>query len=448
VSHLPTFTLTVNGLDFVPDARIVFNGIEKTTEYVSPTQLTCQIEPDDIAAAVSVQNSGNSISPPADSTKSVKVRNPAPGGGDSNVLDFTVYDNFTFTAPVGIASGGASYHNPALAVDDSGSIFVVYEYADTVSSTYAIDFIRSSDGGRTWETPVRIVSYTGNCKNPCIALDSGGGIDVAFYVGGQVYFTRSTDNGVTWSLPMALSTNTIQFLEPVIVVDAEDGICIAWTQEDTGSRVNRVYFTRSVDFGSSWSVPLNIFAGFDNSSNAYNLAAAVDGNRGVYATWTSWPVGGSRYSYVYANYSLDNGNTWSTTDSYFGVCASSDIAVAPDGTVNLVLANAYIPFAYEIVLRQSTDRGANWGDRIEITNNRYDWDPQLVIDIAGNINVIYNYNSSFYFSRSTDNGVTWSPEIPVSAETSVIDMAVDSAGNLNFVYELDTLATIHFFRSS
>jgi serine protease len=71
----PALTLTVNGTGFVNSSVVRWNGANRTTTYVSGTQLTAAITPADIAAA---------------GTANVTVFNPAPGGGTSAAATFTV----------------------------------------------------------------------------------------------------------------------------------------------------------------------------------------------------------------------------------------------------------------------------------------------------------------------------------------------------------------------
>ncbi len=71
----PAFTLTVQGSGFVPGAVVQWNGSPRSTTFFSATQLFAQIPPEDVA------NTG---------TASVRVVNPAPGGGTSNALTFTI----------------------------------------------------------------------------------------------------------------------------------------------------------------------------------------------------------------------------------------------------------------------------------------------------------------------------------------------------------------------
>ena len=69
------FTLTVNGSKFVSGAVVEWNGVSHAANFVNSGQLTVKIPASDIATA---------------GTASVTVKNPAPGGGTSNALTFTI----------------------------------------------------------------------------------------------------------------------------------------------------------------------------------------------------------------------------------------------------------------------------------------------------------------------------------------------------------------------
>lgn len=71
----PAFDLVVSGTGFVPGATVVWNGSDRVTTFLSATQVRAAILAGDVAAAGST---------------GVAVRNPAPGGGLSNVLNFVV----------------------------------------------------------------------------------------------------------------------------------------------------------------------------------------------------------------------------------------------------------------------------------------------------------------------------------------------------------------------
>jgi hypothetical protein len=68
-------TLTISGTKFLSTSTASFNGLAHTTTYVSATQLKITLSTSDLATAGSY---------------AVVVTNPAPGGGNSNTVNFTV----------------------------------------------------------------------------------------------------------------------------------------------------------------------------------------------------------------------------------------------------------------------------------------------------------------------------------------------------------------------
>ncbi|MGE0101264.1 MAG: PKD domain-containing protein [Blastocatellales bacterium] len=92
------FTLTVNGTNFVPSSVVRWNGANRTTTYVSSTQVTAAIPATDISTAGTAQ---------------VTVFNPAPGGGTSNALTFTI------TAPNPVPT--LTSLSPSTAVENSAA---------------------------------------------------------------------------------------------------------------------------------------------------------------------------------------------------------------------------------------------------------------------------------------------------------------------------------------
>jgi len=74
VARGSAFTLTVTGSNFISSSVVRWNGADRTTTFVSATQLQASIPASDIGAAGTAQ---------------VTVFNPAPGGGTSNALTFT-----------------------------------------------------------------------------------------------------------------------------------------------------------------------------------------------------------------------------------------------------------------------------------------------------------------------------------------------------------------------
>lgn len=100
-----TFTLTVNGSNFISTSTIMWNGISYTTAHVSATQVTAAIPASDIATA---------------GTASITVENPAPGGGTSSAANFTISGtipgNDFFVSPTGSDSNSGTIAQPYLTI--------------------------------------------------------------------------------------------------------------------------------------------------------------------------------------------------------------------------------------------------------------------------------------------------------------------------------------------
>jgi hypothetical protein len=87
------FTLTVNGSGFVASSSVRWNGSPRTTTFVSSSQLQASITASDVASTGSVP---------------VTVFTPAPGGGTSSPVTFTINAPSTLTVSATTASPGGS----------------------------------------------------------------------------------------------------------------------------------------------------------------------------------------------------------------------------------------------------------------------------------------------------------------------------------------------------
>ncbi len=103
------FTLTVNGSGFINSSKVRWNGNNRTTTYVSSSQIRAAIASADIA------NIG---------TASVTVKNPSPGGGTSAASTFTVNPLNPVPAITSLNPAAATAGDPAFALTVNGTGFV------------------------------------------------------------------------------------------------------------------------------------------------------------------------------------------------------------------------------------------------------------------------------------------------------------------------------------
>jgi uncharacterized repeat protein (TIGR03803 family) len=113
----PAQTLTINGSNFLSSSVVAFNGSSRATTFVSSNQLTIALTTADLATAGSFP---------------VSVTNPSPGGGTSNVVDFTVASGTTGSVTLSpttatVPEGGAQTFTASVAGSADGVTWSIQE---------------------------------------------------------------------------------------------------------------------------------------------------------------------------------------------------------------------------------------------------------------------------------------------------------------------------------
>ncbi|MGH9938792.1 MAG: beta strand repeat-containing protein, partial [Blastocatellia bacterium] len=103
------FAMQLTGTNFVPGVVVQWNGANRLTTFINNTQLTAQIPITDLQTA---------------GAATVRVVNPAPGGGPSNTVNFTVatpspLPRITTISPTTVQVGGQDF---TLTVNGSGFV--------------------------------------------------------------------------------------------------------------------------------------------------------------------------------------------------------------------------------------------------------------------------------------------------------------------------------------
>jgi hypothetical protein len=170
------FTLTVYGANFVSGSVLKWNGSGRTTHFVSYDQLTAAITAEDVSKA---------------STASVTVVNPSPGGGVSNVANFSVQRP---SSTVALAPTAQRLEPGVVAVGDfngDGMLdLAIGESCDVYNCIANLDFYAGKGDG-TFAPPVRTpvdLRFVGDGQTFVISLyvadyNADGIPDIAFNAG-------------------------------------------------------------------------------------------------------------------------------------------------------------------------------------------------------------------------------------------------------------------------
>jgi hypothetical protein len=154
------FTLTVNGTNFVSNSAVQWNGSNRTTTFMSSTQLTAAITAADIASA---------------GTASVTVLNPSSGGGTSNSVSFTITQSnnsvpvVTSLSPTSVTAGGAAF---TLTVN--GTKFVSNSTVQWNGSNRTTTFVSSTQLRAS--IPAGDIAATGSASITVFNPAPGGGV--------------------------------------------------------------------------------------------------------------------------------------------------------------------------------------------------------------------------------------------------------------------------------
>src|SRR5229473_2893056 len=359
------------------------------------------------------------------------------------------------TPPTNVSNNSDFSFTPQVAVDLSGNIYSgnIYVVWEDDTATANILFKRSTDGGATFSTPTNLSNGLGSSFNPRMAVDAHGNINVVWEDNtpgnGRIFFNRSTDGGATFfSTPVKLSDELADSSSPQIAVDANGNINVVW-ENDALNNLG-VFFTRSADGFAAVPVPTPVMVS-SNAAGSVNPQIAVDKNGNINVVWEDHIVSTSDISFRrLSNLGVPLSAPTSLSHN-IGNSNSPQIAVEPGGNINVVWQNnSTSTGSFTIFFSRSVDGGATFSPIPKnLSNSPGNANgPQLALDAGGNINVSWEENTppsvspDIFFSRSTDGGATFFPtpkNVSNNPGSSNARLAVDSSGNINVAWEDTTV---------
>jgi len=359
----------------------------------------------------------------------------------------------TFSTPKSLSDTSGLSFNPRIAVDAYGAINVVWD--DDSPGNLDVFFSRSTDAGTTFSSPIDLSADAADSANPQVATDADGNIfvvwenDTAGALG--ILFSRSLDGGLTFSAPVFLSTNMGGSVSPQMLVDLVGNINVVWEDDSVGAA--DISYSRSVNSGISFSIPKSLSRSVGNSVNA-QIAVDLGGNINV--VWENNSPGNFD---VFYSRSADNGTTFSLPKNLsndLGHSRNPQIAVDSSGSVNVLWADNIPPnFNTDVFFVRSNDGGATFSAVQNLSNNiGFSASPWLAVDSGGNVNVTWDDstpgNRDIFFEQSADGGATFSAPQNLSNDlglSSFAQIAADKNANLNVVWQDATPGVSQIFFS-
>jgi hypothetical protein len=224
-------------------------------------------------------------------------------GGENAHLDYRRSSDggTTWSSPVRITAAGEQVRR-ANVQEEEGTIYVFGGRVDAGQNYEGALVFRSTDQGRTWSSTL-------------VDADAGAGWGLAEgqtvhlaqdkFVGAdrKGFYWRSTDAGDTWSAPIGLGNPAAGYGEARHrVALSGDALLIAWTSGGTGSGIRGV---RSLDGGLSWSEPVVLMPESGSMDFGHQELKALGSGRFVmtaadeasdYDIWHAWSADGRTWS--------------------------------------------------------------------------------------------------------------------------------------------------------
>ncbi|HYT00774.1 MAG TPA: sialidase family protein [Thermoplasmata archaeon] len=336
---------------------------------------------------------------------------------------------------MGYPPGGDDWE-PAAASDGAGNVYYLTTHFGGVPGcggcadpTIVVQV--SHDSGRTFDAPRPLTVSSSTQYDPQVKINAAGTVFVSYLLGKDTVVQRSTDLGATWSAPVAVNADVKQGPTD------KDGLAVQGNDVYVGFDVAQKFFVSASHDGGLTFVTTQINQ--NTLGWPLNGGATVAPDGTVYMVWELVHKSGQAQGPqdVLVTMSTDKGVSWSLSYADTGLppgpgclgCGwdflGTGAAIATDQggnvyvTYNAPLYNNGPPHVW---YRSSTDGGATWSSRIDLSTDgtpSFHVFPGVAAGIAGDVRVAWidNRTGAFnlWYRTSSDGGRTWSSEIKVSA---------------------------------
>jgi hypothetical protein len=225
-----------------------------------------------------------------------------------------------------------------------------------------------------------------------------------------------------------------------VAVGSQGQIYLFWTQMVSTQSCNILFSGSSdaVTFSSASTI-----SGGSGSCNA-QPQAVVDSTGNINVAWNA------DGDALFFSRSVDSGSTFSTPTSVPGAdvpitnTVDQQIAVGADGTIYIIAGTKP-----NVSFSRSVDNGATFSPVFVLSLQGGSSAPTLGVDSCNNVSVVGQGPSErIIFQRSTDGGLSFGQTVTLSNTLFNYDprIAVDLSGNLNVVYDVDGPSEVVYVR--
>ncbi|MEP2652235.1 MAG: thrombospondin type 3 repeat-containing protein, partial [Paraglaciecola sp.] len=204
---------------------------------------------------------------------------------------------------------------PAIAIDDSGNIFVAW------SSNTEISVIRSLDGGATFSPAEEQVTFSVPViVEPAIFASGNGNVKLAWTEKELLQFTQSDDLAVTFNEISTLNESQFSMQRADVEVFGEN-IYVSWDEELEAGGNPELYFLTSNDGGETFNPKVNIS---NNSGTSIYGSLKIGPTGDIFIAWSDTTTGNYETEFSFS----DDG----------GLTFSESVVISPSDNGSLVVS--------------------------------------------------------------------------------------------------------------
>jgi hypothetical protein len=355
---------------------------------------------------------------------------------DQRLTVDSAYSRLSYNNTWGVAAAGDTVH------------VVWYDNRD---GNYEVYYKRSTDAGATWDGDTRLTNDSAASAWTSLAV-SGGAVHVAWMEARdgnvEIYYKRSTNGGFSWGSDIRLTNDTSNSFGPCVAA-SDSQVHVTWYDSRDGNA--EIYYKRSTNGGFSWGSDTRL----TNDGHTGVFPSVAVAGSAVRVVWLDDRDGTYQ---VYHKYSTDGGFSWGSDTRLTSATANAmtpSVAVSGD-VVNVVwpewellssscrqsgeaapalAAAPQLPDSNpQIYYISSTDGGATWGMATRLTSVAHESESPSIA-VAGNVIHLTwvdqrDGNREVYYKRSTDGGFSWGNDTRLTSNGGDSDHpSVATAGN-------------------